>query len=352
MAEVDEIEEDGGDIENREELYEHYSFTVDPGQESIRVDKYLAARIENVSRSRLQDAADQGYVEVNGNKVVANYKIKPRDVIKIFLPRPKVEYSMEPEQIALDIIFEDPHLIVVNKPAGLVVHPGHGNWDGTLVNALLYHFKDLAKGTEEFRPGLVHRIDKNTSGLLVVAKDDFALNGLAKQFREHTVKRQYLALVWGDVKDDTGTITGHIGRHTNTRQLYDVYPDGDQGKHAITHYSVVERMGYVTLVQCVLETGRTHQIRVHMKYIGHPLFNDDYYGGDKIVKGTIYARYKQFVDNCFTICPRHALHAQTLGFIHPITKAEMFFNSPVPPDMAGLIDKWRNYIKNLKDANG
>lgn len=280
---------------------------------------------------------------VNGKPIKSNYKIRPEDHIQIILPKPDHDYSLLPENIPLDIVYEDDTVLVINKPPGLVCHPGLGNYNGTLINALLYHFENLPKGKQEFRPGLVHRIDKDTSGLMVVAKTDYALIHLGKQFFDHTIQRNYKALVWGNVEQETGTIEGNIGRHSRDRLQFEVFPDGDFGKTAITHYEVLERFNYVTLVLCQLETGRTHQIRVHMKYIGHTLFNDSRYGGDAILKGTVYAKYKQFIQNCFNIMPRQALHAATLGFEHPITGEHMFFEQPLPTDFASVLDKWRRY---------
>lgn len=343
------------DIDDNEEqdegvMYEHYRLTVDAGQSSVRIDKYLSNRIENASRSRIQAAADAGSILVNGTVVKSNYKIKPNDDIQIVMDYPRHELKIIPEDIPLDIVYEDEHLIVINKPPGLVVHPGHGNYTGTLVNALAYYFKDLPLfNSEDPRPGLVHRIDKDTSGLLVVAKTDLAKNKLALQFFEKTSERLYHALVWGSVKDDEGTIVGNIGRSLNNRQVFTVFPDEDYGKHAVTHYKVLRRIGYVTLVECKLETGRTHQIRVHMKYINHPLFNDSNYGGDQILRGTTFSKYRQFVQNCFKILPRQALHAKTLGFVHPATGEKMLFNSEFPADMTEAIEKWENYIANRND---
>lgn len=343
------------DIDDNEEqdegvMYEHYRLTVDAGQSSVRIDKYLSNRIENASRSRIQAAADAGSILVNGTVVKSNYKIKPNDDIQIVMDYPRHELKIIPEDIPLDIVYEDEHLIVINKPPGLVVHPGHGNYTGTLVNALAYYFKDLPLfNSEDPRPGLVHRIDKDTSGLLVVAKTDLAKNKLALQFFEKTSERLYQALVWGSVKDDEGTIVGNIGRSLNNRQVFTVFPDEDYGKHAVTHYKVLRRIGYVTLVECKLETGRTHQIRVHMKYINHPLFNDSNYGGDQILRGTTFSKYRQFVQNCFKILPRQALHAKTLGFVHPATGEKMLFNSELPADMTEAIEKWENYIANRND---
>ena len=334
--------------ENSEELYERFSITIDKGQEPLRIDKFLSNRIEGATRNKLQQAINLGMVLVNGSAVKSNYKIKPGDAVIIYSDMSPEETDIMPEKIDLQIVYEDESLMVINKPAGMVVHPGSGNYSGTLLNGVAFYLQQkLPDITEAVLPrfGLVHRIDKNTSGLLVLAKTHKAMRHLAKQFFDHSVKRQYLALVWGDVKADEGTIIAHVGRHQRFRKLFEAYPDGEYGKEAITHFKVLERLGYVTVVECVLETGRTHQIRVHMKYMGHPLFNDDFYGGDRIVKGTVFAKYKQFVDNCFQLCKRQALHARTLGFIHPETEKEMFFESPLPKDMEAVIAKWSNYSK-------
>lgn len=331
--------------ELEEEFFEHHRFVSPKGQSLLRVDKFLMQLIENATRNKIQKAAEDGNIWVNDIPVKSNYRVKPFDVVRVMLSHPPFENHIIPENIPLDIIYEDDSLLLINKPAGLVVHPGHGNYTGTLVNALAYHFENLPMNSSE-RPGLVHRIDKNTSGLLVIAKTEMAMNYLAKQFEEKTSEREYIALVWGNVKEDEGTITGHIARHVKDRMQMDVYQDGSQGKHAVTHYKVLERFGYVTLVSCKLETGRTHQIRVHMKYIGHPLFNDERYGGNIILKGTTFTKYKQFVENCFKILPRHALHAKTLGFEHPVTKEFMRFNTELPQDMKDCIEKWRNYSKS------
>jgi 23S rRNA pseudouridine1911/1915/1917 synthase len=334
--------------ENSEELYERFSITIDKGQEPLRIDKFLSNRIEGATRNKLQQAINLGMVLVNGSAVKSNYKIKPGDAVIIYSDMSPEETDIMPEKIDLQIVYEDESLMVINKPAGMVVHPGSGNYSGTLLNGVAFYLQQkLPDITEAVLPrfGLVHRIDKNTSGLLVLAKTHKAMRHLAKQFFDHSVKRQYLALVWGDVNADEGTIIAHVGRHQRFRKLFEAYPDGEYGKEAITHFKVLEKFGYVTVVQCVLETGRTHQIRVHMKYMGHPLFNDDFYGGDRIVKGTVFAKYKQFVDNCFQLCKRQALHARTLGFIHPETEKEMFFESPLPKDMEAVIAKWRNYSK-------
>jgi 23S rRNA pseudouridine1911/1915/1917 synthase len=337
--------------DSNDELYERFSIIIDKGQEPLRIDKFLANRIEGATRNKLQQAINLGLVLVNGKEIRANYKIKPLDSIIIYSDMSPEETEVVPEELELNIVYEDADLMVINKPAGMVVHPGSGNYSGTLLNGIAYYLQNqIPDISEEVLPrfGLVHRIDKNTSGLLVLAKTDKAMRLLAKQFFDHTVKRQYVALVWGDMENESGTIVAHVGRHLRLRKLFEAYPEGDHGKEAITHYRVIERFGYVTLVECVLETGRTHQIRVHMKYIGHPLFNDDFYGGDKIVKGTVYSKYKQFVDNCFQICRRQALHAKTLGFIHPTSGEEMFFEAALPDDMEQLIEKWRRYV-SVKD---
>ena len=327
-------------------LYEHFSITVDKGQSMMRLDKYLATHIENCSRNRVQNAVDSGNVFVNDRPQKASYKIKPFDHIVLKMEYPKYNCLLTPQDIPIDIIYEDSDVIVVNKEAGMCVHPGHGNYEGTLVNALTFHLKDnplFQQGDE--RAGLVHRIDKNTSGILVVGKSEQACNHLSRQFFHHTTKRRYIALVWGNFEEDEGTITGHIGRNPRNRHQMYVFPDGSEGKHAVTHYKVLKRYGYVTLVECRLETGRTHQIRVHMQYIGHPLFNDERYGGDKILKGTTFSKYKQFIENCFDTMPRHALHARMLGFVHPTTGEEMTFESPTPADFAAVIERWDNYVK-------
>ena len=332
-------------------LYEHYSFKADKGQEPLRVDKYLMNFIENATRNKIQQAAKAGNIHVNDSPVKSNYKVKAGDEIKVLFSHPPYENLLVGEDIPIDIVYEDEDLLVVNKPAGMVVHPGHGNYSGTLINGLIHHIENLPVNAND-RPGLVHRIDKDTSGLLVVAKTEDALNHLAKQFFDKTSERIYYALVWGNVDEDEGTVEGNIGRHPKNRLQNTVY-EGDEaykGKPAITHYKVIERFGYVTLVQCQLETGRTHQIRVHMKHIGHTLFNDERYGGEKILKGTTFTKYKQFVENCFKILPRQALHAKTLGFIHPVTGEKMSFNSEIPDDMLQCLDKWRNYAKH-QDAN-
>ena len=332
--ELDDVEPVGDEAQ----LYEHFRVVVDKGQEMMRVDKYLFDRLTNSSRNRIQKAADAGFVMANGKAVKSSYKVKPMDVITVMMDRPRYENEVIPEDIPLDIVYEDKYLMVVNKPAGLVVHPGHGNYHGTLVNAIAWHMKDNPDyDANDPHVGLVHRIDKDTSGLLVIAKTPDAKTNLGNQFFNKTTKRRYRALVWGNVEQDEGTVVGNIGRNPRDRMQMTVLPD-DQGKHAVTHYRVLERLGYVTLVECILETGRTHQIRVHMKHIGHILFNDERYGGHEILKGTHFAKYKQFVNNCFDTCPRQALHAMTLGFVHPVTGEEMYFTSELPDDMTRLID--------------
>ena len=335
--------------EEQDDLFEHYNITADPGQEPLRIDKFLLDRIPNTSRNKLQVAARNGNIVVNGTEVKPNYKVKPRDVISIVLPYPVREVELIPENIPLDILYEDDEVIVLNKQAGLVVHPGYGNYTGTLVNALIYHFENLPQKPDDFygRPGLVHRLDKNTSGIMIVAKTETALTNLAKQFYDRTTHREYYAVVWGDFEEDQGTITGHIGRSLKNRKVMSVFPDGDYGKHAVTHYEVLERFNYVTLIKCKLETGRTHQIRAHFRHIKHPLFNDIEYDGDKILKGTTFTKYKQFITNCFSAIPRHALHAKSLGFNHPKTGEWMQFNSELPSDMEDLLERWRNYAKHV-----
>jgi len=333
------------ELTDQQELYEHHRIVTDRGQHPIRIDKYLANRLHDTSRTRVQRAAEAGNILVNDQPVKSNYKIKPEDIISIVLPRPPGKIEIIPENIPLQIIFEDDELLVVNKNAGMVVHPGISNFSGTLVNALHYHFRDIPLfKSGEVRPGLVHRLDKNTSGLLVIAKTEYALNHLANQFFHHTTKRTYHTLVWGSLKEKEGTIEGNIGRNLKDRKKMQVFPDGSQGKPAITHYRVLEEMSYVNLVECILETGRTHQIRAHFEYVKHPIFGDEVYGGNKIVRGTTFTKYKQFVQNCFKILPRQALHAKSLGFTHPRTHKEMYFDSELPEDMCVVIEKWRNYI--------
>ncbi|WP_434084792.1 RluA family pseudouridine synthase [Leeuwenhoekiella parthenopeia] len=334
--------------EGDDDLYEHYSFTAGKGQEPLRVDKFLMNFIEKATRNKIQQAAKNGNIEVNGTVVKQNYKVKAGDVVRVLFEHPPYEFLLTPENIPLDIVYEDDTLLVVNKPAGMVVHPGHGNYSGTLINALIYHFENLPENSSG-RPGLVHRIDKDTSGLLVVAKTEEAMTHLAKQFFDKTSEREYIAIVWGNVEADSGTVEGHIGRHPKNRLQNTVYEDGSQGKEAVTHYKVIERLGYVTLISCKLETGRTHQIRVHMKHIGHTLFNDARYGGDVILKGTTFSKYKQFVENCFTILPRQALHAKTLGFEHPKTGEWLRFDSALPEDMVACIAKWNTYARHAME---
>ncbi|MFY8186699.1 MAG: RluA family pseudouridine synthase [Flavobacterium sp.] len=326
-------------------LFEHHKIEVSKGQNPIRVDKYLSNILENTSRSKIQNTADEGHIYVNDAPVKSNYKVKPNDVVQVLMSFPTYEDLLTPENIPIDIVYEDDDLLVVHKPAGMVVHPGHGNYSGTLLNALAYHFENLPKNSSN-RPGLVHRIDKDTSGLLVVAKTEWAMVHLSKQFAEKTSEREYIALVWGNIEEEEGTVEGNIGRHVKDRMQMAVFSDPEIGKHAVTHYKVLERFGYVTLVSCQLETGRTHQIRVHMKHIGHTLFNDARYGGDQILKGTTFTKYKQFIDNCFKIIPRQALHAKTLGFMHPTKETFMRFDSEIPQDLVDCIEKWRNYSKS------
>lgn len=326
------------------EMFEHFRFEAEKGQKLLRVDKFLVARMEKTSRNRIQQAAEADCIIVNGRPVKSSYKVKAGDIVSIVMDRPRYELEIIPEDIPLDIVYEDDALLVVNKPAGMVVHPGHGNYTGTLVNALAWHFKDNPDyDVSDPRLGLVHRIDKDTSGLLVVAKTPDAKTNLGKQFFNKTTHREYRALVWGSFPDKMGTITGNIARNPRNKLQMAVFSDPTVGKHAVTHYEVLEEFGYVTLVKCVLETGRTHQIRVHMEHEGHPLFNDARYGGDRILKGTTFAKYRQFIDNCFATCPRQALHAKTLGFVHPVTGEQMDFDSPLPADMEALLEKWRTY---------
>jgi 23S rRNA pseudouridine1911/1915/1917 synthase len=335
------MQEDNSD---NQELFEHYRFIADKGQKSLRIDKFLSNKLESTSRSRIQAAALAGNILVNDSPVKPNYKVRPNDLITIVLPHPPREIELIPENIPLNIVYEDDDLLVVNKKAGMVVHPAYGNYTGTLVNALMYHLSDnplFASG--EIRPGLVHRIDKNTSGLLVIAKNEQAMNKLARQFYDKTTRRTYHALVWGNMEEDEGTITGNIGRNPKDRKKMYVFPDGEDGKHAVTHYKVLERFDYVNLVECRLETGRTHQIRVHFQFINHPLFNDPEYGGDQILRGTTFTKYKQFIQNCFKILQGQALHAKTLGFIHPVTHKEMTFEADLPDDLSEVLEKWKRY---------
>ena len=333
------------EIELEDDLFEHFRFDVPKGQDFLRIDKYLMHMLPNSTRNKIQNAATNGNIYVNDVPVKSNYKVKPFDVVRILLSHPPFENRVDPENIPLDIIYEDAALLMVNKEPGMVVHPGHGNYTGTLVNALAYHFENLPMNSSE-RPGLVHRIDKDTSGLLVIAKTEAAMTHLAKQFEAKTSEMEYIALVWGNVKEDQGTIEGNIARHVKDRMQMAVFADPEIGKPAVTHYKVLERFGYVTLISCQLETGRTHQIRVHLKHIGHTLFNDERYGGHLILKGTTFTKYKQFIDNCFKTLPRQALHAKTLGFIHPTTGEMMRFDTELPQDMQDVIEKWRNYSKN------
>ncbi|MFD2200102.1 RluA family pseudouridine synthase [Shivajiella indica] len=342
---LSDFETDNFDDEDEVVLFERFNFTVDKGQSPMRIDKFLTDKVANATRNKVQNAIDLGNVLVNGKPTKSNYKIKPSDEIKVFLEKPPRDTEVVPEKIPLDILFEDEHLLVVNKPAGMVVHPAHGNWTGTLVNGLVYHFNQLPTlPGNTGRPGLVHRIDKDTSGLLVIAKSEIAMTDLANQFFHHTIERAYLALVWGELQEDEGTIIAHVGRSAKDRKVMDAYPDGSQGKHAVTHWKVLERLRYVSLIQCNLETGRTHQIRAHMKFMGHPLFNDAMYGGDKIRKGTQFSKYKSFVQNCFAIMPRQALHAKSLGFVHPVTKKHLYFEAPLPEDFSSVLDKWEKYV--------
>lgn len=353
MSDKEELFQDDPDIDmtptvidvDGQDKYEHFRFIADKGQTLLRVDKFLVARLEKSSRNRVQQAAEAGCILVNGRAVKSNYRVKPLDVVQVVMDRPRYEFEVVAQDIPLDIVYEDTDVLVVNKPAGLVVHPGHGNWDGTLVNALAWHFRDNPDyDVNDPRMGLVHRIDKDTSGLLVVAKTPDAKTHLGKQFFNKTTKREYIAVVWGAPDPEAGRIEGNIGRSLRDRLQMAVYPpDSELGKHAVTHYETVERLGHVSVVRCVLETGRTHQIRVHMKHIGHPLFNDSRYGGDIVLRGIPSASYKAFVDNCFKTCPRQALHARTLGFVHPRTGEEMFFTASIPDDMTALIERWRKY---------
>ena len=326
--------------------FEHYKFIADKGQSPLRVDLFLLNFIEFATRNKIQQSIKMGSVLVNDRSIKSNYKVKPGDIVTVVYDYPKEENELIPQNIPINIIYEDDFFLIVNKQPGMVVHPGFGNKDGTLVNALKFHFDNLPNIGDDERPGLVHRIDKNTSGILVVAKTDVAMNNLTMQFTERTIKRKYIALVWGDLKDDQGTITGNIGRSLKNRKVMSVFADESFGKHAVTHYKVLKRYGYTTLIECKLETGRTHQIRVHFKHLGHPIFNDIDYGGDMILKGTIFNKYKQFVQNCFKICNRHALHAKSLSFKHPSTGNFVSFDSDLPEDMKQLIDKWQNYAKH------
>jgi 23S rRNA pseudouridine1911/1915/1917 synthase len=340
----DVVEDESIASSNGQEMYEHFKFVADKGQQLLRVDKFLVARLEKSSRNRVQQAADAGCILVNGKAVKSNYRVKPLDVVQVVMDRPRYEFEILAEDIPLDIVYEDDTVLVVNKPAGLVVHPGHGNYNGTLVNALAWHFKDNKNyDVNDPRLGLVHRIDKDTSGLLVVAKTPDAKTDLGRQFFNKTTRREYVAVVWGTPSPADGRIESYIGRSLRDRLQMAVFDDPEHGKHAVTHYKTIENFGHVSMVKCVLETGRTHQIRVHMKHIGHPLFNDARYGGDEILRGERTTKYKQFISNCFEACPRQALHARTLGFVHPETRQEMFFEAPIPADMTALIEKWRRF---------
>lgn len=347
IEEIEDLTEEEAEGITEQEMFEHHRIETDKGQLPLRIDKFLLDRLPHISRSKIQEAAEAGNVRVNDKPVKSNYKVKPGDVISIVMSYPKREIEIVPENIPLNIVYEDEVLMVIDKPAGMVVHPAFGHFNGTLVNALAWHLKGnpLFQGNN-IRPGLVHRIDKDTSGLLVIAKTEQAKSHLALQFFNKTSDRKYTAVCWGNLEEETGTITGHIGRHPINRKIMSVYPDGSHGKHAITHYRVLERLGYVNVIECRLETGRTHQIRAHFKYIRHPLFNDAEYGGNEILKGTTFSKYRQFVRNCFELCPRQALHARTLGFTHPVSGERLSFESPLPADMQQLIDKWRQYTLN------
>ena len=338
-------------LDQQDDLHEHYRFVADKGQQPLRVDKFLMNRIEHATRNKIQKAAKDGHIYVNDQSVKSNYKVKGKDIVRVLFTHPPHEFLLVPQEIPIDIVYEDDSVVVVNKPAGMVVHPGHGNYQDTLINGLIFHFEHLPENQNN-RPGLVHRIDKDTSGLLVVAKTEQAMTHLAQQFFDKSTQREYIAIVWGNVEDDKGTVEGYIGRHPKNRLQNTVFEGEDahlKGKPAVTHYEVIERLGYVTLIRCILETGRTHQIRVHMKHIGHTLFNDERYGGNEILKGTHFTKYKQFVDNCFKILPRQALHAKTLGFVHPKTQELMHFDAPLPQDLDAAIDKWRNYAKSSQN---
>jgi 23S rRNA pseudouridine1911/1915/1917 synthase len=343
----DDIYIDDPDAADDAELFEHFRIEVDKGQAQLRIDKFLMDRLPNASRNKIQNGIDSEAILVNDKPTKASYKVKPADVITVSLPHPPREGIVVPQDIPINIVYEDDDLLVINKEPGMVVHPAYGNWEGTLVNALMYHIQNLpANKGNEGRPGLVHRIDKDTSGLMVIAKSELAMSHLAKQFFDHSIERTYNAIVWGEPKESKGTVNIHIGRSLKDRKVHAPFPDGSYGKEAVTHYEVLKPLRYVSLVKCNLETGRTHQIRVHMKYLGNPLFNDSTYGGDRILRGTSFNKYKQFVDNCFAICPRQALHAKSLGFIHPRTKKFMQFDSELPQDMQQLLAKWEAYVDN------
>jgi 23S rRNA pseudouridine1911/1915/1917 synthase len=338
------------EIQLEDEWFEHHRITADAKQAALRIDRFLMDRLPNVTRNKLQNAIRDGFVKVNEKEIKPNYKIRPADVVTVVLPEPPRDEDVVPENIPLNIVYEDEHLLVVNKAAGMVVHPAYQNWSGTLVNALTWHFQHLPEMEgNNGRPGLVHRIDKDTSGLLVIAKTELAMNSLAKQFYDHSIERTYYAMVWGEPNPEQGTINIHLGRSLKDRRITAPFPDGDFGRHAITHYKTLATYRYVSLLKCNLETGRTHQIRAHMKYIGHPLFNDTTYGGSEILKGTIFSKYKQFVQNCFSIMPRQALHAKTLGFIHPDSGKRVQFDSELPDDFKALIDKWEHYVNYVKE---
>ncbi|OKS85298.1 RluA family pseudouridine synthase [Mucilaginibacter polytrichastri] len=345
------IEETDSYEQDEQDLYEHFRIIVDKGQSLLRVDKFLMSRVENATRNRIQNAIEQGNVLVNQKEIKSSYRVKPNDIISVVLPHPPRDTEVYPENIQLDIVYEDDDVLVINKPAGMVVHPGYNNYTGTLVNGLVYHFQQLPQlPGNDGRPGLVHRIDKDTSGLLLISKNERSMTYLARQFFDHSITRKYLALVWGDLETD-GTVTGYIGRSVNDRRVMSIYDDPEKGKWSVTHYKVLERFSYVTLIECQLETGRTHQIRAHMKHIGHSLFSDAMYGGDKILKGTMFGKYKQFVENCFEMMPRQALHAQTLGFKHPSKKEYVHFESALPQDFESVLNKWRKYIGAPADQN-
>jgi 23S rRNA pseudouridine1911/1915/1917 synthase len=348
-------EDQDNELEGEDGLYEHHRFFTPAGLNPVRIDKYIQIKLEGISRNKIQNGIRAGAVKVDGEAIKPNHKLKPGQTITILLPKPpEISESITPEEIPLNIVYEDNDVLVLNKPAGLVVHPGVGHYGGTLVNALAWHLQNskmpVMAGNSPDRPGLVHRIDKDTSGLMVIAKNDYAMTHLARQFFDHTIIREYNAIVWGSPDPKEGIIEGHLGRDPRFRQLMTVFIEGESGKEATTHYEVLEDLYYVSLVKCILETGRTHQIRVHMKHIGHPVFNDERYGGDRIIKGTIFTKYKQFVDNCFKMCPRQALHARTIGFEHPVTGQSMYFTSDLPADMQNLLDKWRAYVAQRKET--
>jgi 23S rRNA pseudouridine1911/1915/1917 synthase len=339
--------DDSGEEQDDDLLFEHHRIVADPGQSLLRIDKFLNTRMGNVSRSKIQQGIENGFVKVNDEPIKSNYKVHPGDVITISLPQPPRDTDVKPENIPLNIVYEDDHLLIINKNPGMVVHPAYNNWTGTLVNALAYHFQNLPQlPGNEGKPGLVHRIDKDTSGLLLIAKTEPVMTALAKQFFDHSIERTYNAIVWGEPEPPTGTINANVGRSLKDRRVTTVFPDGDMGRHAITHYKLLHSLRYVSLIECKLETGRTHQIRAHMRYLGHPLFNDATYGGDQIIKGTTFTKYKQFVENCFKIMPRQALHAKTLGFMHPVKKEWMQFDSELPDDFKAVLEKWEGYVKN------